>query len=103
MSDEKEETVPAEEEEEEEEDLEKLQEEIARMEAEAARISKQTEAMEKKKDEPATAGAGANSDKPARDGYVLLSDYYKRQCVCEGPLLYRHSNLTLLSAKLVPQ
>jgi chemotaxis protein histidine kinase CheA len=47
-----------EEEEEEEEDLEKLQAEIARMEEEAARITKETEELEKNKN-PSTAAAAA--------------------------------------------
>jgi hypothetical protein len=51
-----------------EEDLEKLQAEIARMEEEAARITKETEELEKKKDQPG--GAASGGDKPASvDGY----------------------------------
>lgn len=59
-----------EEEEEDEEDLEKLQAEIARMEAEAAKISKETEAL--------AAPSTTDANKPARDGcsiYVGQVDY----------------------------
>jgi hypothetical protein len=54
-----------------EEDLEKLQAEIARMEEEAARITKETEELEKKKDQ--SGGAASGGDKPASvDGYEWL-------------------------------
>ena len=55
-TEEKEQPAAAKEEEEEEEDLEKLQAEIARMEAEAARIAQETEDLDK-----SSAGEGASA------------------------------------------
>lgn len=62
MSTEEKEPVAAKEEEEEEEDLEKLQAEIARMEAEAARIAQETEDLDK------SAGEAAASTSVAAEG-----------------------------------
>lgn len=67
-----------------EEDLEKLQAEIARMEEEAARITKETEALEQEDNKnkttstSTTAGAAKDANKPARDNcsiYVGQVDY----------------------------
>lgn len=64
-----------------EEDLEKLQAEIARMEEEAARITKETEALEQQQGAQTnnkSSTAAASSDKPARDNcsiYVGQVDY----------------------------
>ncbi|CAJ1965641.1 unnamed protein product [Cylindrotheca closterium] len=64
------------------EDLEKLQAEIKRMEEEAARITKETEELEKKKGDSKattdTAKASAPADAPSQDGhsiYVGQVDY----------------------------
>ena len=55
------------------EDLEKLQAEIKRMEEEAARITKETEELEKKKGDSKattdTAKASAPAEAPSQDGY----------------------------------
>lgn len=63
-------------EEDEEEDLEKLQAEIDRMEAEAAKIAKQTEELEKKKLEKTGDAAAAISEEEqaAKDRYVRVCD-----------------------------
>lgn len=64
-----------------EEDLEKLQAEIARMEEEAARITKETEALEQedtKNNKTTAKSATAPDNKPARDNcsiYVGQVDY----------------------------
>jgi molecular chaperone GrpE (heat shock protein) len=63
----------AEEEEDEEEDLEKLQAEIKRMEEEAARITKETEELEKKKDKKIASSTDAaknagSGETPSQDG-----------------------------------
>jgi RNA recognition motif. (a.k.a. RRM, RBD, or RNP domain) len=72
-----------------EEDLEKLQAEIARMEEEAARITKETEELEKKKD-PQGGGANSGGDKPVSvDGYVFLFGCLLRL------VPFRHYNLLL--------
>ena len=74
--------------EEEEEDLEKLQAEIARMEAQAALIAKENEALQRKREQvvgksedtakPAAAAAGSEKTQLQRDGnsiYVGQVDY----------------------------
>lgn len=68
-----------------EEDLETLQKEIERMEAEAARITKETEELEKKKDAKIAAtgngtasgdsGGAKKGDGQSRDGYVGLASH----------------------------
>jgi hypothetical protein len=75
----------AEEEEDEEEDLEKLQAEIKRMEEEAARITKETEELENKKD-PKTASStdaaktSGSGEATSQDGYAF-SNCFDR-CTC---------------------
>ncbi|KAL7496748.1 hypothetical protein ACHAWT_004883 [Skeletonema menzelii] len=84
MSTEEKEPVAAKEEEEEEEDLEKLQAEIARMEAEAARIAQETEDLDKSAGEAAAStsvaaeGKKSDADTTNKDGhsiYVGQVDY----------------------------
>lgn len=66
-------------EEEEVEDLEKLQAEIARMEAEAARIAQETEDLERQRsssNEPTPSGKqgnaiGASTEKSKKDGWEI--------------------------------
>ena len=94
-----------------EEDLEKLQEEIARMEAEAARITKATEELEKKKDPKggnsnsnadakSSAASGSNAgEAPNRDGYVLSWDGLLGRsvdCIFHCRRRRRHSNRMVL-------
>ena len=68
MSTEEKDPAAAKEEEEEEEDLEKLQAEIARMEAEAARIAQETEDLDKSSSGgPATASTAAEGKKSDAD------------------------------------
>lgn len=69
-------------EEDDEEDLEKLQAEIKRMEEEAARITKETEELEQKKNTKTSgsnnAAKAASGDAPSQDGhsiYVGQVDY----------------------------
>lgn len=97
MSGDEEDKKPAadDDEEEDEEDLEKLQEEIARMEAEAARITKETEELEKKKEaklagsgggngggdankSSSAASGGTTGETPNRDGYVRVRGILRR-------------------------
>eukprot|EP00986_Skeletonema_menzelii_P005131 scaffold1811_cov145-Skeletonema_menzelii.AAC.22 len=84
MSTEEKEPVAAKEEDEEEEDLEKLQAEIARMEAEAARIAQETEDLDKSAGEAAAStsvaaeGKKSDADTTNKDGhsiYVGQVDY----------------------------
>ncbi len=58
---------------EEEEDLEKLQAEIARMEAEAARIAQETEDFEKQSSSK-TAAAAASSSAASSAGKAMTAD-----------------------------